>query len=430
MEEEEEASKPALPDAFLDFLKENGLDPSIYSESHSTPRYIRLKPGLEARIEEIEAEIKWKLEEVEWLPGFYALPPDVQIANSNAYREGKIYGIDAASGAAVSALDISAGDHVLDLCAAPGAKLCMISDLLGDSGSVTGVDVSSHRLAACESALEENVTFKEWTSRRPWKERKQAARIRKSGAVPSGNQLPDLIYYGCHSGVVGLTKSELYQTFRDDEYLSYGYDKVLVDAECTHDGSIKHVQKFERWGWETLQRRVLDAERSDGLTVLQLKLLTNGFRLLKAGGILVYSTCSLTVAQNEDVVRQFLEGNPCAELQVIDAAENWPCKNGRHNIDANSESSGGTRVKSMMLHWNQNEISTISGEFDLIVASDCTFLKEFHNGLAQILKFLLGKMQPSEAMFFGPKRGVSLDEFLERIKECDLRFSIAENYDA
>ncbi|KAM1701617.1 hypothetical protein ACFXTH_026978 [Malus domestica] len=365
-EEEEAASKPALPDAFLDFLKENGLDPSIYSESQSTPRYIRLKPGFEDRIEEIEAEIKCKLEEVEWLPGFYALPPDVQIANSNAYREGKIYGIDAASGAAVSALSISVGDHVLDLCAAPGAKLCMISDLLGNSGSVTGVDVSSHRLAACrtmlqkyalgnrcrlfvadgttfslvptrvlsdpkscESTWEENVTFKEWTSRRPWKERKEAARVRKNGAVRSGNQLPELIYYGRHSGVAGLTKSELYQTFRDSEYLSCGYDKVLVDAECTHDGSIKHVQKFEQWGWETLQRRVLDAERSDSLTVLQLKLLTNGFRLLKSGGILVYSTCSLTVAQNEDVVKQFLEGNPCAELQVIDAAENWPCKNGR-----------------------------------------------------------------------------------------------------
>ncbi|KAM1587791.1 hypothetical protein ACFX1X_027225 [Malus domestica] len=365
-EEEEAASKPALPDAFLDFLKENGLDPSIYSESQSTPRYIRLKPGFEDRIEEIEAEIKCKLEEVEWLPGFYALPPDVQIANSNAYREGKIYGIDAASGAAVSTLSISAGDHVLDLCAAPGAKLCMISDLLGNSGSVTGVDVSSHRLAACrtmlqkyalgnrcrlfvadgttfslvptgvlsdpkscESTWEENATFKEWTSRRPWKERKEAARVRKNGAVRSGNQLPELIYYGRHSGVAGLTKSELYQTFRDSEYLSCGYDKVLVDAECTHDGSIKHVQKFEQWGWETLQRRVLDAERSDSLTVLQLKLLTNGFRLLKSGGILVYSTCSLTVAQNEDVVKQFLEGNPCAELQVIDAAENWPCKNGR-----------------------------------------------------------------------------------------------------
>lgn len=46
--------------------------------------------------------------------------------------------------------------------------------------------------------------------------------------------------------------------------------QVLVDAECTHDGSIKHIQKFEHWGWRTLQRRVLDAERTDSLTVLQV----------------------------------------------------------------------------------------------------------------------------------------------------------------
>lgn len=43
-----------------------------------------------------------------------------------------------------------------------------------------------------------------------------------------------------------------------------------MDAECTHDGSIKHVQKFEQWGWTTFQRRVLDAERTDDLTVLQV----------------------------------------------------------------------------------------------------------------------------------------------------------------
>ncbi|RHN41963.1 putative multisite-specific tRNA:(cytosine-C(5))-methyltransferase [Medicago truncatula] len=42
---------------------------------------------------------------------------------------------------------------------------------------------------------------------------------------------------------------------------------------------------------------------------LQLNLLTNGFRLLKVGGSLVYSTCSLTVAQNEDVMEQFLKEN-------------------------------------------------------------------------------------------------------------------------
>lgn len=44
-----------------------------------------------------------------------------------------------------------------------------------------------------------------------------------------------------------------------------------MDAECTHDGSIKHIQKFEQWGWTTLERRVLDAERTDiSLTALQV----------------------------------------------------------------------------------------------------------------------------------------------------------------
>ncbi|KAK0591286.1 hypothetical protein LWI29_037963 [Acer saccharum] len=365
----EEISKLHLPDAFLDFLQENGLDPSIYAAVDSTPRYIRLKAGIEAQLEEIEAEIKCKLERLVWLQGFYSLPPDFKIANSNAYKQGKIYGIDAASGAAVSALDVSVGDHVLDLCAAPGAKLCMILDILGDSGSVTGVDVARHRLAACRtllqkyalgnrcrlfvadgttfslvprrldldsgsciSALEDKAdTFKEWTSRRPWKERKRAAKARESAATGliANSKHPELIYYGHHSGVIGLSRSELYQSVCNGEVSNSGYDKVLVDAECTHDGSVRHIQKFENWGWTTLQRRVLDAERTDSLTSLQLKLLANGFRLLKVGGSLVYSTCSLTVAQNEDVVDQFLKENASAELQEIDAAKDWPCRSGR-----------------------------------------------------------------------------------------------------
>ncbi|KAI3465846.1 hypothetical protein Pfo_022509 [Paulownia fortunei] len=320
------ASKLPLPEAFLDFLNQNGLDPSIYIASHSTPRYIRLKPGCEAQLAEIEAEIKHKLKELCWLPNFYYLPPDVRIASTKAYQEGKIYGIDAASGAAVLALDISSGDHVLDLCAAPGAKLCMILDLLGCSGSVTGVDIARHRLAAsrtmlqkyalgdrcrlfvadgttfsliplraqshsksCNAEVEENFEiYNEWTSRIPWKERKRMAKSRENIASNMFSQIqdPELIFHGRHSGVVGLSKHDVYRNINDLEISQFGYDKVLVDAECTHDGSIKHIQKFEQWGWTTLSRRVLDAERTDDLTVLQLKLLTNGFRLLKAGDVL------------------------------------------------------------------------------------------------------------------------------------------------
>lgn len=67
---------------------------------------------------------------------------------------------------------------------------------------------------------------------------------------------------------------------------------------------------------------------------------------------------------------------------------------------------------------------------DLICLMDSTFFKEFHNELVQIVKFLLEKVRPSEAIFFSPKRGDSLDKFLEKIKESSLYFSIRENYDA
>ncbi|CAN6851508.1 unnamed protein product [Brassica oleracea] len=349
-----------LPESFVRFLEANGIDPSIYNEGDSLPRYVRLKPGFEDVVQEIESEINCKMEQLNWLPGFYSIPPHVHIARSKAYQQGKMYGIDAASGAAVSALGISPGDHVLDLCAAPGAKLCMMLDLLGDKGTATGVDVARHRLSACRTMLQkyglgersrlfladgttfslppttnlpcgscDEETFKQWTSRRPYKERKQVAKTRNNFVLPHDAH-PEIVFYGHNSGVIGLQKKDLFRPLDQNDYANCGYDKVLVDAECTHDGSIKHIQKFEQWGWTTLERRVLDAERTDtNLTALQLNLLRNGFRLLKQGGILVYSTCSLTHAQNEDVVDEFLAESSSAELQEIEMAKDWPCRSGR-----------------------------------------------------------------------------------------------------
>jgi 16S rRNA C967 or C1407 C5-methylase (RsmB/RsmF family) len=103
---------------------------------------------------------------------------------------------------------------------------------------------------------------------------------------------------------------------------------VLVDAECTHDGSLKHIIKYEQWGWDTFERRFLDADRVASITLLQLQLLTNGFRLLKPGGTLVYSTCSFTKTQNEGVVERFLTNQANAELQEVGPAKHWPCRPG------------------------------------------------------------------------------------------------------
>ena len=56
----------------------------------------------------------------------------------------------------------------------------------------------------------------------------------------------------------------------------HGYDRVLVDAECTHDGSIKHLAKFAQWGWESFEARFLEPSRLDSLATLQRGLLRVG----------------------------------------------------------------------------------------------------------------------------------------------------------
>ncbi|CAJ1942343.1 unnamed protein product [Sphenostylis stenocarpa] len=101
----------------------------------------------------------------------------------------------------------------------------------------------------------------------------------------------------------------------------------------------------------------------------------------------------------------------------------------QRNIEANHGAFGDTVVKPMALHWNQEDLSNVADTFDIIIASDCTFFKEFHRDLVRIVKHLLSKEGSSEAIFLSPKRGNSLDLFLEVAKENGLRFSVTENYD-
>uniref|UniRef100_A0A7N0UUA4 Calmodulin-lysine N-methyltransferase n=1 Tax=Kalanchoe fedtschenkoi TaxID=63787 RepID=A0A7N0UUA4_KALFE len=98
------------------------------------------------------------------------------------------------------------------------------------------------------------------------------------------------------------------------------------------------------------------------------------------------------------------------------------------NIHLNSKAIGGTKMSCMTLHWNQEYASSLTGTFDVIIASDCTFFKEFHKGLAQTVKLLL-KEGPSEALFFCPNRGDTLDKFLKVVEECGMHFNVTENYD-
>ena len=92
------------------------------------------------------------------------------------------------------------------------------------------------------------------------------------------------------------------------------FDRVLVDAECSTDGAMRHIEK--RQSSQSLSRDPVWTDANmDELVDLQKRLIESGFRLLKRGGAMVYSTCSLSPKQNEQVV-QWLLGR-CNDAYII-----------------------------------------------------------------------------------------------------------------
>ncbi|KAI8819845.1 S-adenosyl-L-methionine-dependent methyltransferase [Fimicolochytrium jonesii] len=355
-----------FPQPFLAFLSDNGLSVDEYSFDGRLPRYIRVKPTSADTfsIPDLEADLGTPVTPVEWLEGFYRLDGDVRIATCRAYKEGRIYGIDISSGVAVHALDVQPNDNVLDVCCAPGMKLCNIADLQGRDGlgTVTGVDISKDRLATCKNLLK--------------KYKLERARLFAADGTSFSVYAPSTVGQHTHPAVAGTPSSscssipstapadtsmgdsaraekpdedmgegppstvlaapiptEKIKPFhatrmlRQDPQLSLPdllYDKVLVDAECTHDGSIVHLLKYDRLGWKTFEEKFMDPDRLTNLQTLQRGLIANGYKLLKPGGVLVYSTCSFSRMQNEDIVAWFLGQHPDAVLEPVPGVERFP----------------------------------------------------------------------------------------------------------
>eukprot|EP00927_Polykrikos_kofoidii_P059965 TRINITY_DN55047_c0_g1_i1.p1 TRINITY_DN55047_c0_g1~~TRINITY_DN55047_c0_g1_i1.p1 ORF type:complete len:483 (+),score=82.15 TRINITY_DN55047_c0_g1_i1:76-1524(+) len=250
--------------------------------------------------------------QVSWLPGrWWALPQDSNVSRLPAYRSGHLFGMDAASAFAVLAMAIEPGHDVLDLCCAPGAKLVYIAELLQGRGRLVGVDVAEHRLAACRTLCRkygvDSVTTLLEADGTTWSLPNWSIAERLRAAEQHGHG---------RKGRKRRREQALANLGGDDSAgrESVLFDRVLVDAECTHDGSVKHIEKYRlQWGGlDTLDQRVpwLSPIQLEELVALQRRLLHNGWRQLKPGGILVYSTCSFAAAQNEEVVKWLLDQEP------------------------------------------------------------------------------------------------------------------------
>jgi len=303
-----------------------------------------------------EGEMKKELDNVNPVPRIHDLEP---------VKMGAAWPMDAASGYAVRLLGVEPGDHVLDLCCCPGNKLLAIADAVRLQGSVTGVDISSDRLNVCRKLLQKHCQSSEEIKQHldnfslrlycadgqtfnilPPLNDPEVAQDAKIN--PSGKKKRDLVYHSKVNTLMQVTTRKrkrvnksararearlLQQIACEDLELEESsiqdlkfdtttgrkqqvplYDKVLVDAECTHDGSYRHMEKLMTVQSQDEMNNFFSLERAQKTCLLQKSLIENGFRLLRPGGNLVYSTCSLSPLQNEYVVHHLLKTELSAKL--------------------------------------------------------------------------------------------------------------------
>jgi 16S rRNA (cytosine967-C5)-methyltransferase len=182
---------------------------------------------------------------------------------------------------AVKMLGDISGKKVLDMCAAPGGKTAQLIDA---GANVTALDSSKKRI----ERLEENL-----------------ARLNMKAEVICVDGREYKIK--CHSGEGGNLKiADSASPLEDDKF-----DCILLDAPCTATGTIaKHPEIL-------LQRNLEDVKE---LVQIQRALLDNAHKLLKDGGVLVYSTCSLQYEECEGLVKKLDKWELLEEKRVLPCA--------------------------------------------------------------------------------------------------------------
>jgi 16S rRNA (cytosine967-C5)-methyltransferase len=189
------------------------------------------------------------------------------LANSDAFKNGLLTIQDESSMLVGYVLSPEKGEHILDCCAAPGGKSTHIGELLKNTGSVTSLDLHEHKV----KLIKEN-----------------AERLKLSNIKPRV-----------------LDSREASKVFESESF-----DRVLVDAPCSGLGVIRRKPDI---------KYVKTEEDVYALTSVQFQLLDEASKLVKKGGRLVYSTCSIDHDENEQVSKKFLESHPDfqADIEII-----------------------------------------------------------------------------------------------------------------
>lgn len=186
---------------------------------------------------------------------------------------GEVYLQDEASQLVAEVLDVQPTDRALDLCAAPGGKTTLMADRAEDSAFIVAADRSATRM----DTVIATTNLHELKSIKPL-------------LLDAGEKLP---------------------------FASNAFDKVLLDAPCSGTGTLRRNPEI-RWR--------LSEDDVQAFAENQKRFLANAAEVVKPGGRLVYSTCSVERDENEEVVEHFLIHDD--RFKTISSVRTWPHREG------------------------------------------------------------------------------------------------------
>ena len=253
-----EKMKAILGDEFEDFLK--GYDRT----RHYGLRVNRTK----LTAEQFEKMSMYDLKPVPWIDNAFEYEDSVSPAKHPYYFAGMYYLQEPSAMTPANLLPIEPGDRVLDLCAAPGGKATELGAKLNHTGLLVANDISNSRAKAL---------------------------------------LKNIELFGIPNVLVTSEPSE-----KLAEKFPAFFDKILIDAPCSGEGMFRKNPGMMK-DWETYGPK----HYSD----LQRSIVPNALRMLKPGGMLLYSTCTFSPEENEGSVKFMMDLDP--DLEIVDIASRY-----------------------------------------------------------------------------------------------------------
>jgi 16S rRNA (cytosine967-C5)-methyltransferase len=241
------------------------------------PTYIRintLAAAEEATVQKLNAE-GVELEKTPLLNYTYKVLASKKPLNAlPSYAEGLFYVQDKASCFATQAANPKPGNTLFDVCAAPGAKTTFLAQLMQNQGAIYSVDFSAKRMK----------TWKKETSR-------------------MGTKIAEPVVADAMVSVPLLGEADL----------------VVLDPPCTSTG-VFGKQPSAKWR--------LSPNSIRNMSELQWQMINNCAEKVAKGSILAYSTCSITLEENEGIIERFLKEHPEFTLMDIEPKIGMPGLNG------------------------------------------------------------------------------------------------------